>query len=94
MARDSVCSDIDHQAEALVLAALESLERVQDELAPEVVLDFSTVRRIDPAALLAIEQLAAKAEERSVKIVLRGVNVEVYKVLKVTAISAKLSFLN
>ncbi len=94
MARDSVCSDIDHQAEALVLAALESFERVQDELAPEVVLDFSTVRRIDPAALLAIEQLAAKAEERSVKIVLRGVNVEVYKVLKVTAISAKLSFLN
>jgi anti-anti-sigma regulatory factor len=53
----------------------------------EVALDFSSVRRIDPGALRAMEKLAG------VKVVLRGVNVDVYKVLKLVNLTPRFSFL-
>src|ERR1039458_4797910 len=40
------------------------------------------VRRIDSSELRALENLAKVAEEKSVKVALSGVNVDVYKVLK------------
>ena len=60
----------------------------------DVVLDFSSVRRIDPAGLRAFEDLAAAADEKSVKIVLQGLNVDVYKVLKLARLTARFSFVN
>ena len=54
----------------------------------EVTLDFSSVRRIDPGALRAMEELARMADEKDVKVVLRGVNVDVYKVLKLVTAGA------
>lgn len=60
----------------------------------EVVLDFSSVRRIDPSALTAMEKLAGAADDKDVKVVLRGVNVEVYKVLKLMKVTSRFSFLN
>jgi anti-anti-sigma regulatory factor len=60
----------------------------------EVVLDFSSVRRIDSDALPAIEELARIADERSVKVALRGVNIDVYKVLKLVKLSRRFSFVN
>jgi anti-anti-sigma regulatory factor len=60
----------------------------------EVVLDFSSVRRIDPSALTAMEKLAGAADDKDVKVVLRGVNVEVYKVLKLMKVASRFSFLN
>ncbi len=60
----------------------------------EVVLDFSSVRRVDSAALQALEQLAGRAEEKSVKVALRGVNVDVYKVLKLVKLTRCFSFLH
>jgi anti-anti-sigma regulatory factor len=59
----------------------------------EVVLDFSSVRRIDPSALTAMEKLADAADDKDVKVVLRGVNVEVYKVLKLMKVASRFSFL-
>jgi len=60
----------------------------------EVLLDFSAVQRIDPPGLLALEDLADAAEKKSVKVVLRGLNVNVYKVLKVARLSGRFSFVD
>jgi anti-anti-sigma regulatory factor len=59
----------------------------------EVLLDFSSVRRIDPSAIQEITKLAATADEKGVKLTLRGVNVDVYKVLKLVNLTQKFSFL-
>jgi anti-anti-sigma regulatory factor len=58
-----------------------------------VVLDFSSVRRIDPNALRAMEKLAGLADGKAVKVVLRGVNVDIYKVLKLVKLTSRFSFL-
>jgi len=50
------------------------------------------VRWIDSKAVLAIDELAQKADEKSVRVVLRGVNVDVYKVLKLVRLTPRLSF--
>jgi len=53
-----------------------------DSARGELVLDFSGVDRIDSSELRALENFSKVAEERSVKVALSGVNVDVYKVLK------------
>jgi anti-anti-sigma regulatory factor len=58
----------------------------------EVVLDFSSVRRIDPAAVKALDELAAAADEKSVTVVLRSANIDVYKVLKLVKLTPRFSF--
>jgi anti-anti-sigma regulatory factor len=60
----------------------------------EVVLDFSSVRRIDSHALRAMEALAGSADEKNIKVVLRGVNIDIYKVLKLVKLAPRFSFLN
>ena len=80
----------DEGVERLIRDATAALEKDT----PELVLDFSRVHRIDTAALRALEQLAAKARERSVKPVLRGVGVDVYKVLKLVGAGTEFSFAN
>ncbi len=75
----------------------EALQEVRGKLTDtdgEVVLDFSAVRRIDPSALRAMEELASTASDKAVKIVLRGVNVDIYKVLKLARVGPRFSFLN
>ncbi|MGA2960960.1 MAG: STAS domain-containing protein [Candidatus Korobacteraceae bacterium] len=70
--------------------ACENLGSVEHELA----LDFSSVRRIDPSALRAIEKLAGVADDKAIKVVLRGVSVDVYKVLKLVKLAPRFSFLS
>jgi len=60
----------------------------------EVVLDFSSVRRVDSSTLRAIEEFARIADEKAVKVVLRGVNIDVYKVLKLAKLARRFSFLS
>ncbi len=74
---------------------VESLQEACEKLETadgEAVLDFSSVRRIDPGAVQVMEKLAAIAEEKSLKVVLRGVSVEIYRVLKLTRMSRRFSF--
>jgi len=52
------------------------------------------VRRIDATALRALEEFARVADEKAVKVVLRGVSVDVYKVLKLVKLTRRFSFLN
>ena len=65
-----------------------------DSAGGDVFLDFSAVRRVDPAALRAIEEFAGAADEKSLKVALRGVNIDVYKVLKLARLSSRFSVVN
>lgn len=71
-----------------VQEAVERLNRVDGE----VVLDFASVPRIDAAGVKALEDLAGRAGERSVKVVLRSVNIDVYRVLKLLNLTPRFSF--
>ncbi len=60
----------------------------------EVILDFSGVQRLEPSAITCLEELASLAEKKQVKLTLRGVNVDVYKVLKLVKLAPRFTFLN
>lgn len=81
------------EEERIVPALQEAADRL-DGARGEAVLDFSSVRRIDSGALWALEGFARIADEKAVKIVLRGVNVDVYKVLKLIKLTHRFSFVN
>ena len=78
----------------LIVPALQEAVIGLDGAQGEAVLDFSSVRRIDSSALRALEDLARVADEKTIKVVLRGVNVDVHKVLKLLKLSQRFSFAN
>jgi len=75
-----------------ILQALQEAGEKLDSVDGEVALDFSSVRRIDPSAIRALEEFAGKADDKRVKVVLRGVNVGVYKVLKLVKLGSRFSY--
>lgn len=75
-----------------VLPALQDAREKLDVADGELLLDFSTVRRVDPLILRAMEDLAVAADGKMVKIVLRGVNIDVYKALKLMKLAVRFSF--
>ena len=58
------------------------------------VLDFSSVHRIDADALRVLEDLATLGDEKAFQIHLRGVNVGIYKVLKLVNLAPRFCFVN
>ena len=88
MERNMSWPDIEERAEPLIRAALERVEAAQQD----VVLDLSAVRRLDPDALRQMQELAARTRARSVNVVLQGVGIEVYKVLKLIALTGQFTF--
>jgi len=80
--------DPEHVAHALRQEAVEQLGGA----ANEIVLDFSAVARIDANSIRALEELAASAGEQNVRVVLRAVNMDVYKVLKLVGLAARFGF--
>lgn len=78
--------------EKQLVPVLQDLAEKLDRVGSELMLDFSAVHWIDSQAVLAIDGLAQKADETSVRVVLRGVNVDVYKVLKLVRLTPRLSF--
>ena len=79
---------------ARVADALQEMASWLARASGDVVLDFSSVRRIDPRALRALEELAGIADGAGVTLELRGVNVDVYKVLKLAKLSPRFRFGN
>ena len=59
----------------------------------ELILDFSSVLRIDSIVVEALEELSGLAEAKSVKVALHAVNLDVYKVLKLLKLTQRFSFL-
>jgi anti-anti-sigma regulatory factor len=84
---------LDFDAESVAHAFEEAREKL-GSTEGDLCLDFSSVRRIDPNALREMEALVGIADDKSVKIVLRGVNVDIYKVLKLMKLARRFSFLN
>ena len=78
--------------EERVIHALQLAKEQLSNGGGEVVLDFSAVRRLDPSAVNALEELT-QTVNGSVKLVLGGVNVDVYKVLKLVKLAPHFSFL-
>ncbi len=79
--------------EGIVQALRQAGEKL-DAANGHMVLDFSPVWRVDPAAVAAIEELAGIADGKGVRLALRGVNIEVYKVLKLAKLTPRFSFLS
>ena len=77
-----------------VVPALQAAGAKLDGAESEVLLDFSSVQRIDPSVLGAMEEFAGIADGKGVKVVLRGVNVGVYKVFKLVKLAQRFSFVN
>jgi anti-anti-sigma regulatory factor len=89
MAMIAVWVKVDEES---VVPALQEASEKLDSAEGEIVLDFSAVQRIDPAAVRAMEEFADTAGAKAVKVVLRGVNVGVYKVLKLVKLGSRFSF--
>jgi len=89
MPANTVRLDIDKTRIATALQ--DALEKL-DGASGEVVLNFSSVDCVDAGALKLMEKLAAKADEKAVKVGLRGVNVRTYKALKLVKLSERFSF--
>jgi len=77
-----------------VPSILQGIEKSLDRSQGEVVIDFSSVARLDGAALRSLAEFANNAEAASVKVILRGVNVDVYKVLVLMKLTSRFSFVN
>ncbi|MBV9608294.1 MAG: anti-sigma factor antagonist [Acidobacteria bacterium] len=78
-------------AERVVQTLEEACEKVESADG-DLVLDFSSLTRLDAAAISALEDLAAAADQKGIKIALRGVNVDIYKVLKLVRLTQRFSF--
>lgn len=75
----------------------EGLESVRANLPAdggELLLDFFFVQALNPAGIRALEDLAGAADLLKAKVVLRGVNVEIYKVLKLAQLTERFLFVN
>lgn len=77
-----------------LIAKIEGAAQELDGAVQELALDFSAVCRIDSRGLRALEELGRKAEEKKVKVVLRGVNVDLYKTFKLIRLANQFSFVN
>jgi len=80
--------------EERVIQALKEAGETMDSAGGEVLLDFSSVRRIVPNVLRIMEEFVGIADNKGVKVVLRGVNVNVYRVFKLVKLASRFSFVN
>jgi len=79
------------EGERIIPGLAEAGERL-DSAEGEMILDFSSVLQLDASALRAMERLAAAADDKSVKLVLRGTSIDLYKVLKLMKLAPRFSF--
>jgi len=77
--------------ERVAHALQEALEKMNGA-GGEAVLDFSSVHRIDASGLRAMESFVSTVDGKA-KLALHGVNIDVYKVLKLMKLSRRFSFL-
>lgn len=74
--------------------ALEEALRKAGAAEGDILLDFASVRRLDANAVRVMKQLADTAGNKGVKVALRGISVEVYRVLKLLELAPRFSFIN
>lgn len=80
--------------EASLISLLEKTGQSSQNTRGELVLDFSAVRRIDAAGLRVLEEFARSAGEKELNVILRGVQVDLYKALKLIGLTDQFSFVS
>ena len=80
--------------EERVVQALQEAGETLNSAEGDLLLDFSSMRRIEPSALKVMEEFAGIADGKGVKVVLRGVNVDVYRVFKLVKLASRFSFVS
>jgi len=78
--------------EEFMVPALQDAAEKLDSAEGELIVDFSSVKRVTSAGLAALRALADSAEKKGVKVVLQDVNVEIYKALKLVKLTSRFSF--
>ncbi len=79
---------------ARVSDSLRDAQQKLNAVEGEQVLDMSSVRQVDVKGMAALQELMSVAEEKKLKLILRGVNIDVYRVLKLTRAADRLAFIN
>ncbi|MGZ4815707.1 MAG: STAS domain-containing protein [Terriglobales bacterium] len=77
-----------------ITASLQDIAAKLDSAEGEIVLDFASVRRIDSPALALLQVISESAKCKGVKLTLRAVNVDIYKVLLLAGITSRVAVLN
>ena len=77
-----------------MIRGLEDAAKNLDGSGVETVLEFSAVSRLDASSLQALQEFASLANEKRSKVIIRGLNVEVYKALKLAKLTRVFSFLD
>jgi ABC-type transporter Mla MlaB component len=80
----------EHTLATLFDHALKQLDHAEKD----VVLDLSSIRRIDSSDVRRLEEFAHAAEAKNVTVRLNGVNVDVYKALKLSKLTHQFVFVN
>ena len=78
--------------ESRLMQSLQEADQKLDQAGGEVILDFTSVRRVDAQALRKLEWLADQADAKALKFGLRGVNINIYKVLKLMKLTSRFWF--
>ena|SRR5690348_4747917 len=91
MATNAVWLKVDGEG---VVPAFEKALTKLDSAGGEIRLDFSSVHRIDASALKTMEDFAIAAHDKATKVVLRGVNIDVYRVFKLMKLESRFSFVS
>lgn len=84
---------VDFEEQRLMISlekAAQNLERHEGE----IVIDFSSVRRIGTNGLMYMEALSTSPRERNATIVLQNVGVDVYRILRLLKLNQGFSFVN
>lgn len=71
-----------------------SLQKAGESLVGDVVLDLSLVHTIDANGLRALQEFSSTTETKKIKVTLRGVNVTLYKALKLARVARSFDFVN
>jgi len=80
--------------EERAVQALQEAGGTMDSREGDLLLDFSCIRRIQPSSLKVMEEFAGIADGKGVKIVLRGVSVDIYRVFKLVKLASRFSFVS
>ena len=81
------------EEQSVAAALLETCDQLPSA-GGEILLDFTAVRRLDSRSLAALQSLAAVADAKAANIALRGVSVEIYKVLTLLKLTPHFSFVD
>jgi anti-anti-sigma regulatory factor len=80
--------------EERLIATLQDIGAKLESTVGDVIMDFSAVHRVNPAALDALTEFVDAADEKSVNVVLSGVNIDVYRVLKLASLTRRFSMVS